>query len=270
MTSIAPNKIPMEYIFESAQERAEFERLKQLEEAFDDQTKALIQTSGIAPGWKCLELGPGAGSILKWMSDLVGNAGKVIGVDKNTQYLQGIEAKQVECLEEDIFDVELEKNSFDLIHARYVLVHIAKSQELIKALIELLKTGGVIILEEPDFTAAQVINNNLPNEQAHQRVNEAIRTMFFNLGLDPSFGIKLPSILQSNGIKIEKVIADRHLCSGQSKIAKMMGTSAKTLKDKYINTQKASELDVAHYIENSENEWFWAVYYSTISVVGIK
>lgn len=260
----------MAYIFESAQERAEFERLRQLEEAFDDQTKALIHASGIASGWKCLELGPGAGSILRWMSDSVGNEGKVIGVDKNTQYLQEIEAPQIECLEGDIFEVELDKNSFDLIHVRYVLVHIAKSHELIKTLIELLKTGGVIILEEPDFTAAQVINNNLPNEQAHQRVNEAIQTMFFNLGLDPSFGIKLPSMLQSNDMKIERVVADRHLCPGQSKIAKMMGNSAKTLQDKYINTQKASELDVARYIENSENERFWAVYYSTISVVGVK
>jgi hypothetical protein len=94
--------------------------------------------------------------------------------------------------------------------------------------------------------------------------------MFINLDLNPSFGLKLPLILQKNKIKIERVIKEQHLCCGNSKIAKLMGRSAATLKDQYIKTQKASEQDIQIYIDNSANKDFWAIYYSTISVVGRK
>ena len=260
----------MEYIFESAEDQAEFERLKFIEEALDEKTKEVIQTSGITSGWKCLELGPGAGSILGWMSDLVGAQGKVIGIDKNTKYLETINAKQVEKVEGDILELELESSSFDLVHARYVLIHLTESEKVIRKLTEWVKPGGVIILEEPDFTAARVLDDTLSEGKAQQRVNQAINKMFIDLGLDPSFGRKLPLILQRNGVVNENVVAEQHLCCGNSKIAKMMSYSATTLKDKYINTQKASEQDVQTYIENSANEDFWAVYYATISVVGRK
>lgn len=260
----------MEYIFESAEQKAEFERLNLIEDAFDEKTQELIQNSGIAPGCKCLELGPGAGSILRWMSDRVGNEGKVVGIDKNIKFLESINARNIEKIEGDILDVELESSNFDLIHARYVLIHIAESEKVIRKLIKLLKSGGVIILEEPDFTVARVLEERSPNEQAHQRVNQAINKLFIGLGLDPSFGLKLPLILQENGVGVESVISDGHLCCGNSKIAKMMGHSAATLKDKYVRTQKASETDVQMYIENSVNEDFWAVYYSTVSVIGKK
>ena len=260
----------MEYIFEIAEHQAEFERLKMIEDAFDQKTKEIIQSSGIALGWNCLEVGPGAGSILKWMSYLVGNGGKVVGVDKNTKFIETVNTKQVDQIEGDILDIELEGSSFDLIHVRYVLIHIAESEKVIKKLTKLLNTGGVIILEEPDFTTARVLDNSLPNAQAHQRVNEAINKMFIDLCLDPSFGLKLPLILLKNGLRVERVIGDQHLCCGNSKIAKMMGRSTATLREKYTRTQKASEQDVQTYIKNSLNEDFWAVYYSTISVIARK
>jgi predicted O-methyltransferase YrrM len=260
----------MEYIFESAQENEEFERMKQIEDTFDEKTKELIQNSGIAPGWNCLELGTGAGSVLKWMSFAVGNEGNVIGIDKNIKFIKSIDANNIQKIEGDILAIELESNSFDLIHARYVLIHITESEKVIKKLIKALKPGGVIILEEPDFTSAKIISDRQPHEQAHQRVNEAMNQMFINLGLNPSFGLKLPSILQSNGIQMEKVTGNQHLCCGNSKIARLMGRSAATLKNKYFQTQKASEQDIQTYLDNSVNKDFWSVYYSTISVVGKK
>lgn len=260
----------MKYIFESAKQEAEFERLQLIEDAFDEQTKQIIQNLGIEPGWKCLELGTGAGSILKWMSDLVGSEGRVVGIDKNIKFIEAIAAEQINKIAGDILDVELEIDDFDLIHARYVLIHIKQSARVIEKLIKLLKPGGLLILEEPDFTSARVINDDLPNEQSQQRVNEAINKMFLDVGLEPSFGLKLPLFLQKNELKIEKLIDEQHLCCGNSKIARMMGCSAATLKENYIKTQKASEQDVQIYINNSVDENFWSVYYSTISIVGRK
>lgn len=256
----------MTYIFASAEQQAEWERLRLVEDALDEPTKEIILKSGIVPGWKCLELGFGAGSILEWMCHVVGS--KVVGIDKNINFLQNNNG-QFEIIQGDIFDIELSKNAFDLIHARYVLIHIFEAEKIIKKLITSLKPGGVIILEEPDFTAARVIDD-LADAKAHQRVNDAICKMFMDLNLNPSFGLQLPLILQRNSVGVETVSGNQHLCCGNSKIAKMMGYSAATLKDKYIQTQKAAEQDIQTYIKNSTDADFWAVYYSTISVVGRK
>lgn len=260
----------VEYVFASAEQQAEFARLKLIEEAFDAQTKQIIQSLGIASGWKCLELGPGNGSILAWLGDVVGSSGQVFGVDKNTAFIESISAPQISKIAGDILDVQLENNTFDLIHARYVLIHIIESVKVIEKLINLLKPGGLLILEEPDFTASQVINSRLPNEQAQQRVNAAINKMFIDLNLDPAFGLKLPLLLQQNNLHIESVLDNRHLCAGGSKFAKLMGSSAATLQNQYVQTQKASVQDVQIYINNSADSSFWTVYYSTISIVGSK
>lgn len=69
---------------------------------------------------------------------------------------------------------------------------------------------------------------------------------------------------------IECVLDNRHLCSGNSKVAKLMGSSAATLQNNYVKTQKASIQDVEIYLSNSLDNSFWTVYYSTISIVGKK
>lgn len=260
----------VEYVFASAEQQAEFARLKLLEDAFDAQTQQIIQSSGIGSGWKCLELGPGAGSILTWLGDLVGKSGQVVGVDKNIEFLQPISAPQIQIIAGNILDVELENSSFDLIHARYVLIHIVEAVKVVEKLVSLLKPGGLLILEEPDFAASQVIDNSLPNAKAQQRVNEAINQMFIDLNLDPAFGLKLPSLMQKNNLNIEHIVDNRHLCCGNSKVAKVMGSSAATLQKKYMHTRKASLQDVQIYINNSRDHNFWTIYYSMISIVGKK
>jgi len=64
--------------------------------------------------------------------------------------------------------------------------------------------------------------------------------MFVDLKLDPASGLKLPMLLQKNNVRIENVLDNRHLCCSNSKVAKLMGSSATTLKNNYVQTQKAS------------------------------
>ncbi len=77
-----------EYIFSDNQEDNEYYRLRLLEEAFDKKTKRILRDAGLIEGWKCLEIGPGAGSILKWMAGIVGDTGVVVGLDKSTKYFK--------------------------------------------------------------------------------------------------------------------------------------------------------------------------------------
>jgi ubiquinone/menaquinone biosynthesis C-methylase UbiE len=93
-----------------------------VENAFDDKTQSILLKSGLKAGFSCLEVGPGAGSILKWMKEIVGPTGSVTGVDKNIEHVRHLIGPSIELLEGLIQDMRF-SHTFDLIHTRYVLIH---------------------------------------------------------------------------------------------------------------------------------------------------
>ena len=97
-----------EYIFDEHQQDQELLRLRMIEELFDPTTIGHLERTGIRAGWRCLELGAGAGSIMKWMGSVVGNSGSVVGVDKNAGHLQGLSTPPFQIAEGDFLDVPLE------------------------------------------------------------------------------------------------------------------------------------------------------------------
>ena len=256
-----------QYIFTENEHDHEFRRLQLLEQAFDVKTQGIIKNTGIRPGWKCLEIGAGAGSILKWLSDLVGPEGTVIGIDKNTKYIQHLTDPPIKIIEGLIQDIDLEEQ-FDLIHARYVLVHNLDSLTLIANIEKLLKPGGLLILEEPDFMTARWIDSQYA--EFGNKVNRAMCGMFKDMGLNPAYGSEMSIGLHQKGLEILSLQADLHLCQGKSKVAQVMAESTKVLQQRYVDTGMAEEYDVVKYIEGTDDPTSLAIYYSTISCVSQK
>jgi len=82
-TRLKQHQTMSKYIFSDHQKDGELRRLRLIEKALDPLTISHLERIGIRAGWHCLELGAGAGSIMKWMGELVGNTGTVTGVDKD-------------------------------------------------------------------------------------------------------------------------------------------------------------------------------------------
>lgn len=255
-----------EYIFEDAYGQAELVRLKAIETVFDPSTKVRLESTGLSKGWRCLEIGPGAGSIMRWLGEKVGPDGRVTAVDINPRFLDVRDSPNIDILKADIREVNFERNRFDLIHGRYVLLHIPDYQSVLERLLETLKPGGRLVLEEPDFSAARPVHG--PKSLCHsvEKINRAIHQMYQKLGIDHAMGLKMPAALQSLGIENLRVDNDAPLARGGSGIARMMGMSAEQLRDKYIATDEVTVEDVAAYCEFAENPDTWAFYYSTIAV----
>ena len=53
-------------------------------------------------------------------------------------------------------------------------------------------------------------------------------------------------------------------------MAQMMAVSTMALADKYIATGEATQADIERRIENANDNQFWTVYYSTVSVVATR
>lgn len=252
------------YIFENHAEEREYHRLRLIEAAHDPATIALLQRAGIQPGWTCLELGPGAGSILQWLGTQVGATGMVMGIDKNTRYLQGFRTLPYDIREGHFLDVSIE-SPLDLVHARYVLIHNHQDRDILRKIHCLLKPGSIAVFEEPDFTSAKLLDDRPDDPQA--RVNSAMCQMFVDLGLDPGYALRLPQKLQTCGLEILETRSTIHLCKGNSPIANVMAESALALRQRYCDTGQCSDQDIHHYIQNARTPDFWAVYHSTVSVI---
>src|SRR5690242_10265060 len=111
------------YTLDNAWVRAR-RRLELLEECYDPATVRHLEGLGVRPGWRCLEVGGGGGSITRWLCSTVGREGHVTAVDLDVRFLDEIAAENLDVLRLDVTTAELPTEAFDVVHTRAVLVHL--------------------------------------------------------------------------------------------------------------------------------------------------
>jgi SAM-dependent methyltransferase len=130
------------------------ERLDTLEELFDLGTIRQLEARGVAPGWRCLEVGAGGGSIAEWLCDRVGPEGSVLATDLDTRWVAELARPNLQVHVHDLLEDDLPEGAFDLIHVRLLLAWLADPRVGIGRLIAALKPGGFLLAEEIDFVSS--------------------------------------------------------------------------------------------------------------------
>ena len=258
------------YVFADTGARSELERLETLESVFDPDSRRLLGSTGLGPGWRCLEVGAGAGSIATWLAGEVGPSGEVVAVDTNSRFLRDKVRPGLRVLEGDIRTVSLEPGTFDLVHARFLLIHVAQWQAALQAMLRAVGPGGFLVLEEPDFSASRATAGRDELRVAFERVHRAIESMFRRRGLDFAFGQRIPGLLAEGGLAAVRVENAAPVCQGGSPMARMMGLSTRQLRDKYLATGQAQERDLELYDAFTLDPGAWGVFHGTIRGVGQK
>lgn len=255
------------YVFANTQHSQELKRLQAIEEVFDPASQRHILATGLTTGWHCLEVGVGAGSIMRWLAEVVGERGKITAIDLDTRFVAETDLSNVEVLKADIQSVPLESQSFDLIHTRFVLIHIPDFQVVLDKILDLLKPGGWIVVEEPDFSAARAIVGDDAACQSVNRVNRAILQMFADRGIDYALGVRLPAIFQRLGLQQLSVENETPLSHGGSGLATVMEMSAEQLAERYIATGEATCQDIEQYCRFANDPNTWAIYHATVGTM---
>ncbi len=259
-----------EYVFQRVEDQRELERLRLIEQVFDPASRKQLLATGLQAGWRCLEVGPGAGSIMTWMGEVVGPTGQVVAVDLDPKFLGEAGQSNMEIVRADIRTAQLPEQSFDLVHARYVLIHLPDYATALNRMLDCLKPGGWLVIEEPDFSAARGITGSEEQLKAVRKVNEAIKCMYERLGMDYALGQKVPGLLQARGLRSMVVENDGPPSIGGSGLATIMKMSATQLREKYLATGVVSDEDLEQYCRFAENPHSSAIYYATIRVSGRK
>jgi ubiquinone/menaquinone biosynthesis C-methylase UbiE len=133
--------------------KGEIERLLVQSEAMAPETEAMLDRLGSMQGWSCLDIGCGPGGITGLLSERVGSAGCVMGIDTDARFLEYARKTapaNVEFRLANAFGSDLPEASFDFVHMRFVASTSGQPEMLLREAIRLAKPGGIVALQEPD------------------------------------------------------------------------------------------------------------------------
>jgi ubiquinone/menaquinone biosynthesis C-methylase UbiE len=133
--------------------KGEIDRLEAQGITFAPDARTMLDRIGVAPGWTCLDLGCGPRGITDIMSERVGPAGRVVGLDKDDAsltYAKAHAAGNVEFQRGDVYESGLPGATFDFVHMRFVASTAGDPERLLREAIRLTRPGGVVALQEPD------------------------------------------------------------------------------------------------------------------------
>lgn len=189
-----------DYAFDNAWQQAR-QRLSGIEGWLDPGTTRILSERGVGPGWDCLEVGGGGGSIAAWLSDQVGPDGSVLATDIDTRFLDTLDRPNLRSLRHDIAREPLPTSAFDLVHTRLVIAHLPEPDTILAKLAAALRPGGWLVIEEMDFESL-AIDPGCGIELAHlfATAMTAHHRVMQGRGFDPFYGRRVFGALRAQGL----------------------------------------------------------------------
>ncbi|MDC0745485.1 methyltransferase domain-containing protein [Polyangium mundeleinium] len=120
----------------------------------------LFDQLDVRPGARVIDLGCGPRGALEQLSARVGSAGTVVGLERSRGTVEMARAfvaarglSNVELMEADARATGLPPGTFDLVHARLLLVNVPRPEEVVREMMALARPGGRVASHEADYTS---------------------------------------------------------------------------------------------------------------------
>jgi ubiquinone/menaquinone biosynthesis C-methylase UbiE len=171
----------------------------------------LLDRIGVEAGWSVIDVGCGPVGILDLLAERVGPLGVVVGVEREPRFVEMAQMllseralTSVKVVHAEALDTGLPDESFDLVHARLVLLHQRDPRPLLEQMVRLARPGGWVAVQELD--AVSFVCE--PPHPAWTRLWEVTLTVTGEFGIDVHLGRRIPSMLRAVGL--EEVQAEAH------------------------------------------------------------
>jgi len=192
------------YLLPNAEEAAA-ERFAAFTELFDPSTFAHMDQLGLAPGWRCWEVGAGGDSVVRWLAGRVGAQGHVLATDidvSRTRAAADEACPQVEVRAHDVAHDPPPEREFDLVHARLVLVHVPERERALAAMAGAVRPGGWLFVEDADPALQPLSSLEVrgPAQELANRLRTGFRELMASRGADLAYGRTLPRLLREAGL----------------------------------------------------------------------
>ena len=114
----------------------ESDRLHRQADELRPESEALVERAGLGPGDRAIDVGCGPRGILDLLAERVLPGGLVVGLDADaahvamaSEFVAGRGLDHVEVVLADARDTGIESGSFDLVHARMLLINLPEPLE---------------------------------------------------------------------------------------------------------------------------------------------
>ena len=232
--------------------KGERARLTLMSELLDPMHRRYIDALGVVrPGARALEVGCGNGSISLWLAERVSPGGTAVAVDLDLSLIE-VRMPNLELRKADIVAGPVDRGAFDLVTARAVLHHVADARAAIANMVASLKTGGALLLIEPDFLPVSVAEP--PEVRAFW---EGWLAWSRDRGIDYFIGRTLAPRLASLGLTNISGTAETAIYNGDSLWAEYWIETITELRGDLIGSGKIDEALVNNFLAYCADSNWW-------------
>ena len=165
-------------------------------------TDLFLRSAGIAPGMRVLDLGTGLGHVAFRVSELVGSAGAVVGIDQAAAMLAVAEQRRVAAGVENVAFVEADvrafrdREAFDAVVGRLILFHLPDASDVLRHHVGGLTADGLMLMI--DFDVGSVRSE--PYVPLFDAARDWVIKAFRQAGANPIIGTQLGLLLRDAGL----------------------------------------------------------------------
>src|SRR5579885_802458 len=180
----------------------EIRHLVEQAEVYATEAGELFDLVGVEPGSAAIDVGCGVMGVLHLLAERVGDGGRVAGLDREPRIVASARriAEQrgldVEIIESDATDTGIADATFDLVHARTLLLNVSNPLDIIAEMVRIARPGGVVALQEPDAAAW----NCDPPHPAFDLFRREILNAYRRTGKDFNIGRRIARMLRDTGL----------------------------------------------------------------------
>jgi SAM-dependent methyltransferase len=241
-TAQAPPQ-PSTYVFDNSNEEPTRQRFYGLPLVFDPGTVRHLLALGVGPGWQCLEVGAGGGSVAVWLAEQVGVSGSVLATDVDTRFLDSIRVANLEVRRHDIGTDALPECAFDLVHARLVLQHVPARDTALARLAASLKQGGWLVIEDFDSRPGIHSEPELDPAEVPLKTHATLTRLMAAGGVDLAYARRLPARMRALGLVDIEAEGRAFRWSGGSPGASLVRAALEQLREPILATGEVNQTD---------------------------
>jgi hypothetical protein len=125
-----------------------------------------------------------------------------LATDIDVSWTEPAAGGQLEVRRHDILQDPPPAETFDLVHARLVLVHLEDRATALRVMIDALRPGGWLVIEDADPALQPLAcpDERGPAEELANRLRSQMRTLMADRGADLAYGRTLPRLLREHDL----------------------------------------------------------------------
>ncbi len=147
---------------------------------------------GLGEGWRCVDVGAGAGAVSVANAEMGGASGRVYAVDSDPRARDATAAAAAQAGEGQVIAITqaaedlLLPEAVDLAFCRFVLLHVADPLRVLVRMAASVREGGYVVVQEPITTAGRIGGRAFSMPEARH----------------PDVGAELPALAVATGCEL--------------------------------------------------------------------